>query len=85
MKHGELSKIALKADLSRSFLCEIFKGKKSPSWPAAKRLAAVTDTDPVLWLEGTPEDIRAAIEAAEEAMWRKRREEMAADSGGEDF
>ncbi|MBC8442023.1 MAG: helix-turn-helix transcriptional regulator [Deltaproteobacteria bacterium] len=32
-----------------------------PSWKTAKKLAKATNTDPVLWLEGTPDQIKAGI------------------------
>ncbi len=40
-------------------------GKARPSWPTAKRLAEVTGTDPVIWLEGTPEELQAIFEQME--------------------
>jgi hypothetical protein len=40
---------------------QIFLGKKKAGWKSAKRLAAATGTDPVLWLEGTPNEIKQAI------------------------
>jgi len=58
MKTIKQSKIAKMANLSRSFLSLIIAGKRRPSYSTAKRLAKVTGTDPVLWLEGKPEEIR---------------------------
>ena len=64
MKHGDQRKIAYSAKVTPAFLCAILKGHKRPSWQAAKRLAQVTATDPILWLEGTAGEIVAGIDAA---------------------
>lgn len=61
MKHGDQTKIAKKAGITSAYLSEIIHNKKRPSWPTSKRLAEVTCTDPVLWLEGTTDEIRAAL------------------------
>lgn len=53
--------IADAAGVSRAHIGHILNGIRRPSWRLAKTLAAITGTDPVLWLEGTPEDIRAAL------------------------
>jgi len=58
MKYSE---IARQACLSRQYLSNIIAGRKRPSWIAAKKLAIATGTDPVLWLEGTIEEIKTAI------------------------
>ncbi len=50
--------IAKKAGIGPAMLSGIMNGKARPSWPTAKRLAEVTGTDPVLWLEGTPEELQ---------------------------
>jgi len=42
-------------------LSQILGGQRKAGWRTAKRLAAVTDTDPVLWLEGSPGEIKTAI------------------------
>lgn len=38
------------------------KTGKRPSWPLAKKLAEATGTRPELWLEGTSEEIKAALD-----------------------
>jgi transcriptional regulator with XRE-family HTH domain len=47
--------------ISQGHLSDILSTKKRPSWKLAKKLAAATSTDPVLWLEGTPEQIKAVL------------------------
>jgi transcriptional regulator with XRE-family HTH domain len=64
MKYGDQKKIAHLAKISYSHLNQILRGDKRPSWNTSKRLAAVTATNPLIWLEGTPEQIRSAVEAS---------------------
>ena len=54
--------IAEMADVSKQALSNILNGRRRPSWGAAKRLAFATKTNPVLWLEGTPVEIKKAID-----------------------
>ena len=54
--------IAEHAEITPSALSQILSGKRKPSWPLAKRLAVATMTKPELWLEGTPEAIKEAVE-----------------------
>lgn len=61
MRHGNQKKIALKTNISEGFLSELISAKKRPSWHTAKKLAKATNTNPVLWLEGSPEDIKLAL------------------------
>lgn len=55
-------KISQLVNISPGMMSGIMNGKARPSWATAKRLAETTGTDPVLWLEGTPDEIRKAIE-----------------------
>jgi len=55
------SKIAVKAGISKAMVCQIFSGKKRAGWRSAKKLAEITQTDPIIWLEGTPDEIKQAI------------------------
>lgn len=65
MKRGIKTQIASKAEVSDSFVSRLLKGKKRPSWPTAKRLVkAVPGTTVDLWMDGTPDEIKAAIDAA---------------------
>ena len=45
-------KLAEKVGITAAMVSMILSGKAKPSWPLAKRLAAVTNTDPVDWIEG---------------------------------
>lgn len=56
--------IAKMARVSAPFISQVLTGKKRPSWKKAKELADATGTDPVVWMEGTPDEIRAAIRKA---------------------
>jgi len=56
------SKIAEIAGVSKQALSNILNGRRRPSWGADKRLAFATKTYPVLWLEGTPVEIKKAID-----------------------
>jgi len=53
--------IANAAGVSAAFLSNLIATRKRPSWKRAKQLAEITGTDPVLWLEGSADDIRAAL------------------------
>jgi len=53
--------IAHKAGVSPCFISMCLSGKKRPSWRTAKKIALATQTDPVVWLEGSPDEIRSAI------------------------
>jgi transcriptional regulator with XRE-family HTH domain len=53
--------LAKKIGLSQSFLSMIISGRRRPSWDNAKKLAAFTSTDPVLWLDGTADARRSAV------------------------
>ena len=68
MKHGIQKQIAEATELSAPMISLILSGKKRPSWSSAKRLAAATDTDPVLWLEGSPNEIKKAISQESDAL-----------------
>ena len=61
MKHGIQKQIAEAAELSATMISLILSGNKRPSWSTAKRLAAATNTAPVLWLEGSPNEIKKAL------------------------
>lgn len=61
MERGIQTQIARRVGVTSQFICQIISGKKRPSWQIAKKIAKATLTSPVLWLEGTPDDIRAAL------------------------
>lgn len=66
MEKFNYSKIAKRAGISRQFLCNILAQRKRPAWEKAKRLAEATQTDPLLWLEGSPAEIKAALSSYKE-------------------
>jgi len=57
------TEIAKRANISSAMVSMILSGKKRPSWTTAKKLASVTGTTPVIWLDGTTDEIRQAISA----------------------
>jgi len=68
MRKYTQAEIARAAGISEAFMCQLTKGLRRPSWPTSKKLAQATGTDPVLWLEGEPEEIRQALFKASAAM-----------------
>lgn len=58
MKQTELSK---RAKISNPYLSQIIMRHRRPSWDVAKRLAEAAGTSPILWLEGTTEQIRKVL------------------------
>jgi transcriptional regulator with XRE-family HTH domain len=56
------SKIAETIGISKQALSNIVNGHRRPSWGTAKRIAVVTGTDPVLLMDGTPCEIKKAID-----------------------
>lgn len=54
--------IAKQAGISAPMFCEIVNGKARPSWKTAKRIAEVTKSDPVDWMESPPEKLRIIIQ-----------------------
>jgi len=58
---GIVTRLAQLTGLSISFVGQIIGRKKNPSWKTAKLLAQVTGTEPVLWLEGSTEEIEIAL------------------------
>jgi len=59
------NEIAKRAGVAQPTLANIISGRRRPSWKLAKKLAAATGTDPELWLDGTPEQIRCTVFSAE--------------------
>jgi transcriptional regulator with XRE-family HTH domain len=50
--------------VSQGYISQLLKGERRPSWDVAKDLAAITDTNIDLWMEGQEQDKRSAIKAA---------------------
>jgi transcriptional regulator with XRE-family HTH domain len=63
MKHGIQTELAKRTGLSVSMVNKLLLGQRRPSWETAKRLAKATGTKPILWMEGTAAQLRAAIES----------------------
>ena len=61
MQVGLQNKIAAIAGISNSFFSMVVRGRRRPSWTKAKRLAEATASDPVLWLEGSPAEMKAVL------------------------
>ena len=61
MKHGTKTILSKKIGVSSAYIGMIVNGKRLPSWRTAKKLAKATGTDPVMWMEGTPEEKYSAI------------------------
>jgi len=54
--------IANETGMSRSYICELVSTKKRPSYKTAKKLFRKTGVLPLVWLEGSSEEIRSALE-----------------------
>ena len=65
MEHGTQTKIAERIGVTPQFINQILSGARRPSWNKAKLLAGVTGIKPELWLDGTPEAIRDAVDGLE--------------------
>ena len=61
MRYGDQTKLAKEAGVSDTLISLFFNGKKTPSWKTAKKLAATTGTDPVLWVEGRVHELKEAL------------------------
>ncbi len=64
-----ISKIAKQIGISQGFLSNILCGRRKPHWKTAKKLGAVTNTSPIIWLEGSPQEIKQALSKNQEAAW----------------
>ncbi len=56
-----ITKIAANVGLTQGALSNILAGRRRPHYKTAKKIASVTKTDPILWLEGSPEQLRRAL------------------------
>jgi transcriptional regulator with XRE-family HTH domain len=57
------ARISKMAGVSASMLSMVMNGKKRAGWKTAKKMSGATKTKTILWLEGSPEEIVAAIQA----------------------
>jgi len=62
-----ITNLAKEIGISQGFFSNILCGRRRPHYKTAKKLAAVTNTDPILWLEGSPEEIKQALSKNQEA------------------
>ena len=53
--------IAKKLSVTESYISQLVNVKKRPNWIFAKKIAGITATDPILWLEGSSEEIKQAL------------------------
>ena len=67
MKTKTYTEIANQVGVSVTYIHYLVNTKKRPNWKRAKQIAEVTGTDPVLWLEGTPSEIKQALSKNQEA------------------
>ena len=61
MKSLTQTEIAKSVGITQGHLSNILSKRKTTSWKTAKKLAKTTNTDPILWLEGSSQDIKAAL------------------------
>jgi len=58
LKWGLQTTIRNRTGFSSSYISEIINGTREVKhWPTAKKLAAATETDPILWVEGPREKL----------------------------
>jgi transcriptional regulator with XRE-family HTH domain len=50
--------VARELGIGEAYLSEMLNGKRRPSWEVAKRCALKTGSSPLVWMEGTGDDIR---------------------------
>ena len=60
---GDQARIARESGYSQQMISCLCTGERRPHWRSArfKKLCAVTGTDPEIWQEGTPAEIKEAI------------------------
>jgi transcriptional regulator with XRE-family HTH domain len=60
MKRGTQTRLAKASGSSDGHICDILQGRRRPGWDLAKKLAALTGTEPSLWMDSPPEVLREA-------------------------
>lgn len=53
--------VAEKLNISPGYLSDILHGNRRASWRLSKKLARLTGTSPVLWVDGPPEKLQEAF------------------------
>lgn len=68
MKRMNQQQLGYATGLSQGYISKIISGAHIlDSWSTAKKLASATNTNPVLWLEGSSDEIKAALKQGEQA------------------
>ena len=62
MEHGQQLKLAKKGGVSDSFFSQILRGKRRPRWDRAKDMGLKLGISPVTLVDGTPDEIKKALE-----------------------
>lgn len=63
MKRIKQKDLAKQLGLSASYICEVLNRKRRPSWDVAKKLARATGSSPVVWMEGSADDLKNLLMA----------------------
>ena len=63
IKQFELAKAA---GITEAMLSYILSGERRPSWDVAKKLAELTNTNPLLWMEYEIDKMRKVVENAKQ-------------------
>jgi len=58
-----ITNLAKEIGISQGFFSNILAGRRRPHYKRAKDIARVTNTSVYLWMEGSPEDMQAAVHA----------------------
>jgi transcriptional regulator with XRE-family HTH domain len=61
MKYTQ-TQLAQMIGVSQAYISMIIARKAIPSWKTARKLASATNTDPVLWCDGTEDEIKVALQ-----------------------
>jgi transcriptional regulator with XRE-family HTH domain len=67
MKQPTQQSIANAAGITQGYLSAIITRRKIPSFKTAKKIASATNTNPILWCDGTEDEIKAALKQASKA------------------
>jgi len=61
MKNTIKIEIGRQVGIAQSTLSNILNGRRRPSWNVAKKLANVTGSSPVDWMEANPDSLKKII------------------------
>jgi len=65
MKKLTQRELAGKSHISEAYMSQILAGNRRPRWPVAKRIAQAANTPVELWMEGSPDEMREALDSRE--------------------